>query len=55
VVTAKTVEDAIAAGIYVVFLVAQIGVWLWWQKRGKQAAKAIEKVSAYGRPLVRST
>jgi hypothetical protein len=54
-VTAKTIEDAIAGGIYIGFLVAQIAVWLWWQKRGKQAAKAIEKVSAYGRPLVRST
>jgi len=55
IVSAKTVEDAIAAAIYGVFLGGQIGVWLWWQRRGKQVSKAIQRVSAYGRPLVRST
>ena len=54
-VSAKTVEDIIVATMYIVFLVAQAGVWLWWQRRGKQVSKAVQKVSAYGRPLVRST
>lgn len=54
-VSAKTVEDVIVATMYIVFLVAQAGVWLWWQRRGKQVSKAVQKVSAYGRPLVRST
>ena len=55
VVSAKTVEDAIVATMYIVFLLAQIGVWLWWQRRGRQVSKAVQRVSAYGRPLVRST
>ena len=42
--------------IYGVALVGQIVMWLWWQRRGKRAAvPAIEKKSAYGRPLVRGT
>lgn len=53
-ITAQAVGDAVAAGFYVVFFVAQIVGWLWWQKRGKKTAPppAIE-MSAFGRPLVK--
>ena len=55
-ITYQTIRDIIAVGIYVVLLGAQIGLWAWWQNRGKRAAKAVEPVvveSEYGRPLVR--
>jgi hypothetical protein len=55
-VTAKTVEEIIATLIYGVGLVGHALIWLWWQRRGRRAAQpAIEKTSAYGRPLVRGT
>ncbi|MEY4131772.1 MAG: hypothetical protein RLZZ31_1896 [Actinomycetota bacterium] len=56
-ITYQTLRDFIAVGIYVVFLVGQVAMWIWWQNRGKRAeaeaaaAKAI--TSEYGRPLVR--
>jgi hypothetical protein len=55
-VSAKILEDIIATMIYGVALVGQIVMWRWWQSRGRRAAPpAIEKKSAYGRPLVRGT
>ncbi len=47
------VGDAIAAGIYIVFLGLQIALFSWWQKRGKAKPTAELAVSTYGRPLVR--
>jgi hypothetical protein len=55
-VSAKILEDIIATMIYGVALVGQIVMWMWWQRRGRRAAQpAIERKSAYGRPLVRGT
>ena len=54
IVTAQTVRDVIVAGMYIVFLVAQIIGWLWWQNRGKKQPKAAIETSAYGRPLLRT-
>ena len=53
VITAQVLRDILAAGIYIVFLVIQIVMWLQWQKRGQKAADKPELTSAYGRPLVR--
>ena len=53
-VTYQTIRDIIAAGIYIVFLGAQIALWAAWQNRGKRKPKEIE-TSAFGRPLVRGT
>ena len=56
-ITYQTIRDIIAVLIYVVFLVVQVGLWIWWQNRGKRAeaaSKASELVTSdYGRPLVR--
>jgi hypothetical protein len=54
----QTIRDIIAVLIYVVFLGAQIALWVWWQKRDKRAAAASTAVVAtsdYGRPLVRKS
>jgi hypothetical protein len=53
IVTAQVLRDIIAATLYIVFLLAQIKMWLWWQKRDKKKADTPELTSAYGRPLVR--
>jgi hypothetical protein len=54
--TAQVLRDVVATAIYGVGLGAQIGLWVWWQRRGKKAEQpAIEKTSAYGRPLVRGS
>lgn len=55
IVSAQVLRDILAAGIYIAFLVAQIVMWLNWQKRGQKAAQKPELTSAYGRPLVRGT
>ncbi len=53
-ITAESVRDAIAAAIYIVFLVGQVVGWRLWQQRGKKPAAPAEiPTSAYGRPLVR--
>lgn len=53
----QSVRDIVAVLIYVVLLAAQVGLWAWWQNRGKRAAAAEIEVatatSGYGRPLVR--
>ena len=55
VVTAQVLRDIIAAGLYIGFLVAQILMWLWWQKRDQKKPDQGELTSAYGRPLVRGS
>jgi hypothetical protein len=53
-ITAETIRDVIASVIYGIGLVGQVLGWLWWQRRGKRAARPAElPTSAYGRPLVR--
>ena len=54
-ITAQTVRDVIAAGIYIVGLGLNFAIWLWWQKRGQKAATPQIETSAYGRPLLRRT
>jgi len=47
-------RDLVVVGIYAVLFGLNVYVWVWWQKRGKAAAKATgELTSSYGRPLVR--
>jgi hypothetical protein len=54
VISAKIIEDIVVTLIYGVALVGQIVMWRFWQNRGKRAEQpAIERTSAYGRPLVR--
>lgn len=52
-VSKETVRDIVATLIYVVLLAAQVGVWVWWQKRGEEKPAELP-ASAYGRPLVRA-
>lgn len=56
-ITFQTIRDVIAVLIYVVFLVGQVWLWIWWQNRGKRAEAAATAraaiTSEYGRPLVR--
>lgn len=55
-ITAQDVRDVVAALLYIVFGLAQIWIWFWWQNRGKATTKTPElETSAYGRPLVRKT
>jgi hypothetical protein len=50
----EVLRDIVATVIYVVFLVAQIVAWKWWQTRGQRAASERPRlVSSFGRPLVR--
>ena len=55
VVTAQVLRDLIAAGLYIVFLLGNIWMWLWWQKRDQKKPDQAEITSAYGRPLVRGS
>ena len=55
VVTAQVLRDIIAAGLYIVFLLGNIWMWLWWQKRDQKKPDQAELTSAYGRPLVRGS
>lgn len=56
-ITYQTIRDLIAVTIYVIFLVAQVWMWIWWQNRAKRAEAAASAkasvTSGYGRPLVR--
>jgi hypothetical protein len=51
-VTYQVLRDLIAAGLYVVFLGAQVFLWSMWQNRGKTKPAELP-VSSYGRPLVK--
>ncbi|HEV3401825.1 MAG TPA: hypothetical protein VG078_08385 [Acidimicrobiales bacterium] len=48
----QAVRDIVAAGIYIVFLGAQMYLWSIWQKRGRTKAPA-EVSSRFGRPVIR--
>jgi hypothetical protein len=52
-VSAQTIRDIIASGIYIGGLVLNFWMWLWWQKRGRGPATPELETSAYGRPLVK--
>ena len=56
-ITYRTISDSIAAIFYIVFLSAQIMLWVAWQKRGEKAKAAAARQdlvkSTYGRPLVK--
>jgi hypothetical protein len=55
-ISANTIENIIATLIYGVALAGHIALVRWWQNRGKKPAPStLEKTSAYGRPLVRSS
>lgn len=51
-ITKQVLRDLIAVGLYVVFLAANIAMWMIWQNRGQKKAPEIE-TSRYGRPLVK--
>jgi hypothetical protein len=51
-ITYQVVRDIIAAGIYIVFLGAQIALWAVWQGRGKVKQRELP-TSSFGRPLVK--
>jgi hypothetical protein len=56
VISANTIENVISVLIYGVAIMGHIFMIRWWQARGKKpAAATLEKTSAYGRPLVRSS
>ncbi|MDH3705180.1 MAG: hypothetical protein OES57_03895 [Acidimicrobiia bacterium] len=48
-----TIRDLIAVTIYGILLGVNIWLWSVWQNRGKDDTKVVEKVSEYGRPLVK--
>jgi hypothetical protein len=53
-ITYLAIRDAIAAGIYIVFLGVQMKAWVAWQNRGEKAKKSTElATSTFGRPLVK--
>lgn len=49
----EVVRDIVASVIYVVFGLAHIFMWLWWQKRGAKKPSTDVETSSYGRPLLR--
>lgn len=55
ILTAQVLRDIIVATLYIVFLLVQIKMWLWWQKRDQKKPDQGELTSAYGRPLVRGS
>ena len=48
----EKLRDIIVSGIYVLFLVLHVAMWMAWQNRGKAKPAEIE-TSTYGRPLVK--
>lgn len=50
--TYEVIRDVIAAGIYIVFLGAQLALWAIWQGRGQVRQRALP-TSSFGRPLVK--
>ncbi|MGQ0742900.1 MAG: hypothetical protein ACT4OS_00880 [Acidimicrobiales bacterium] len=48
-VSFQAVRDTVAALLYIVFLAGQVWLWAIWQKRGRKPA--VEKSSAFGRPV----
>ena len=57
-ITLRAVSDAVAAGMYIVFVAAQVMMWSSWQNRAKKAKEKLASAgqidkSSYGRPLVK--
>ena len=50
----EALRDIIAVAIHGVYIGVMVFLFIWWQKRGKEAAKEIE-TSTYGRPLVQKS
>jgi hypothetical protein len=50
----EALRDIIAVAIHGVYIGVMVFLFIWWQKRGKEATKEIE-TSTYGRPLVRKS
>lgn len=46
------IRDIVAVGLYGVMLVANVALWVMWQKRGTKKVSEVE-TSRYGRPLVK--
>lgn len=56
VISANTIENVISYIIYGVGIVGHVSLFMWWNKRGKKTQPAaLEKTSAYGRPLVKTS
>ena len=55
IVSYQALRDIIAALIYVVMLVVQVGLWTAFQKRGRQGATGteVQRTSMFGRPVVK--
>jgi len=53
IITAQVLRDIVATVIYVIGLLGQFWMWLWWQKRGQKKDETPELTSAFGRPLLR--
>lgn len=51
----EVMRDIVASALYIVFLLGQIALWLWWQKRekGGRSGGRPQLVSAFGRPIVK--
>ena len=49
----QAIRDIVAAGFYIVFLVAHVWLWSIWQKRGRKAEAPVETRSRFGRPVIR--
>jgi len=55
IVSFQALRDIIAAGIYILMLVAQVWLWIAFQKRGRKAATTeVARTSTFGRPVVRA-
>ncbi len=50
----QAIRDIVAAGFYIVFLVAHVALWASWQKRGRRAEAPVEARSRFGRPVIRN-
>lgn len=54
IVSFQALRDIIAATIYILMLVAQVWLWISFQKRGrKEAATEVARTSTFGRPVVK--
>jgi hypothetical protein len=50
----QTIQDIVVVLIYAFFLTLHVGLWTWWQRRGRvKPAQAELPASSYGRPLVK--
>ena len=54
IVSFQALRDIIAATIYILMLVAQVWLWISFQKRGrKEAVTEVARTSTFGRPVVK--